>query len=94
VGLEPTRDFTSADFESAASANSATSAYVYATRLLVCRKRPEPTIGLRLCHLMIVPFRMDRLADGVEVAHGTLNPIAQVRSLVRQPYESPLALRI
>ena len=25
------------------------------------------------------------LADGVEVAHGTLNPIAQVRSLVRQP---------
>ena len=27
------------------------------------------------------------LADGVEVAHGTLNPIAQVRSLVRQPYE-------
>ena len=31
VGLEPTRDFTSADFESAASANSATSAYVHAT---------------------------------------------------------------
>ena len=26
VGLEPTREFTSADFESAASANSATSA--------------------------------------------------------------------
>ena len=31
VGLEPTREFTSADFESAASANSATSAYDYAT---------------------------------------------------------------
>ncbi len=31
VGLEPTRDFTSADFESAASANSATSAYRYAS---------------------------------------------------------------
>ena len=28
VGLEPTRDFTSADFESAASANSATSAHL------------------------------------------------------------------
>ena len=32
VGLEPTREFTSADFESAASANSATSALHYATR--------------------------------------------------------------
>ena len=31
VGLEPTREFTSADFESAASANSATSASHYAT---------------------------------------------------------------
>ena len=31
VGLEPTREFTSADFESAASANSATSALHYAT---------------------------------------------------------------
>ena len=31
VGLEPTREFTSADFESAASANSATSAQDYAT---------------------------------------------------------------
>jgi hypothetical protein len=33
------------------------------------------------------------LPDGVEVAHGTLNPIAQVRSLVRQP-ALPLALEV
>ena len=43
VGLEPTRDFTSADFESAASANSATSAYPYAS-VILCGPT-EPTMG-------------------------------------------------